>query len=78
MPDLTLIISEEGEYMDIYGTTDALLYKSQSDLINKKINDVMPAEDATSIMAVINKTLLTNDVQVFEYELDIDGKIMVF
>ena len=38
MPDLTLIISEEGEYMDIYGTTDALLYKSQSDLINKKIN----------------------------------------
>jgi diguanylate cyclase (GGDEF)-like protein/PAS domain S-box-containing protein len=78
MPDLTLIISEEGEYIDIYGTTDALLYKSQSDLVNKKINDVLPAEDAASIMAVIDKTLLTNDVQVFEYELDIDGKIMVF
>ena len=78
MPDLTLIISEEGEYMDIYGTTDALLYKSQSDLINKKISDVLPVEDAASIMAVIDKTLLTNDVQVFEYELDIGGKIMVF
>ncbi|GAA61583.1 sensory box protein [Pseudoalteromonas sp. BSi20652] len=78
MPDLTLILSESGVYTDIYGSSDKLLYNSQKELMNKKVNDVMPKKDAKSIMAVIDKTLETNDVQVFEYELEINGQMMTF
>jgi diguanylate cyclase (GGDEF)-like protein/PAS domain S-box-containing protein len=80
MPDLTLIISESGEYTDIYGSSDELLYNSQSKLMNQKVNDVMPEKDAKPVMEVIHKTLETNDVQVFEYELEIQGQgqVMTF
>ena len=35
LPDLTLILSEDGEYTDIYGSSDELLYDSLSKLIHK-------------------------------------------
>jgi hypothetical protein len=35
MPDVTLIMSEDGEYVDIFGAEDDLLYKNPADLIKK-------------------------------------------
>ncbi|MBA6257252.1 MULTISPECIES: sensor domain-containing phosphodiesterase [unclassified Colwellia] len=78
MPDLTLILSEEGEYTDIYGSPDELLYKSLSKLIHKNVNAVMPQKDSQPIMAVIDKTLATNEVQIFEYELDVKKGSVIF
>lgn len=71
LPDLTLILSEEGEYTNVYGTTNESLYLSQEHVINRNVRDIMPPEDANPIMAVIAKTLQTNEVQVFEYQLNI-------
>ncbi|PKI16246.1 sensor domain-containing phosphodiesterase [Colwellia sp. 12G3] len=77
MPDLTIIISEEGVYTDIYGSSDELLYSSMCMLINKNVKDVLPKNDALPIMSVIKKTLLTNEVQIFEYQLEVQkGKII--
>ncbi|MFT6900132.1 MAG: diguanylate cyclase (GGDEF)-like protein/PAS domain S-box-containing protein [Colwellia sp.] len=78
MPDLILILSEEGEYTDIYGSSDELLYKSLSKLIHKNVNDALPPKDSQPIMAVIDKTLATNDVQIFEYELDVKKGSVIF
>lgn len=78
MPDLTLIISEQGEYVDIYGSSNKALYREQSKLINHKVSDVLPKSDAEPIMAVIDKTLTSCDVQVFEYELTIDDRVVIF
>jgi diguanylate cyclase (GGDEF)-like protein/PAS domain S-box-containing protein len=78
LPDLTLILSEEGEYTNVYGTTNESLYLSQEHVINRNVRDIMPPEDANPIMAVIAKTLQTNEVQVFEYQLNIKGKQLTF
>jgi diguanylate cyclase (GGDEF)-like protein/PAS domain S-box-containing protein len=78
LPDLTLILSEEGEYTNVYGTTNESLYLSQEHVINRNVRDIMPPEDANPIMAVITKTLQTNEVQVFEYQLNIKGKQLTF
>ncbi|WP_213607815.1 EAL domain-containing protein [Pseudoalteromonas sp.] len=78
LPDLTLILSEEGEYTNIYGTANESLYLAQEHVINKNVRDIMPPVDANPIMAVIDKTLQTNEVQVFEYELNIEGKNLTF
>jgi|TARA_E500000178_G_scaffold154138_1_gene153883 diguanylate cyclase (GGDEF)-like protein/PAS domain S-box-containing protein len=78
LPDLTLILSEEGEYTNVYGTANESLYLSQEYVINQNVRDIMPPEDASPIMAVIDKTLQTNEVQVFEYQLNIKGKQLTF
>jgi len=78
LPDLTLILSEEGEYTNVYGTANESLYLSKEHVINRNVRDIMPPEDANPIMAVIAKTLQTNEVQVFEYQLNIKGKQLTF
>ena len=78
LPDLTLIISEEGVYTNIYGTANEKLYLNKEQIINQNVRDIMPPEDANPIMAVIDKTLQTNEVQVFEYQLNIRGNQLTF
>ncbi len=78
MPDLILILSEEGVYTDIYGTSNELLLESTSDLIGQNVNNLLPIKDAQMIMAVIKKTLATNEMQIFEYELDVPKGKVVF
>ncbi|TMM46485.1 sensor domain-containing phosphodiesterase [Colwellia ponticola] len=78
MPDLTLILTEEGDYTDIYGSADELLYNRLSQLMNKNIRQVLPEKDSKPIMAVIEKTLATNKVQNFEYELEVQSGKVIF
>ena len=37
MPDPALILSEEGVYLDVYGSSEDLLAYSASELINKNV-----------------------------------------
>lgn len=75
MPDLVLILSEHGEYVDVYGSAEDLQHHSTK---GHNVNDCLPAKDAIQIMAVIEKTLVTGDIQVFEYELDLKKGHTVF
>ncbi|WP_286937760.1 MULTISPECIES: EAL domain-containing protein [unclassified Pseudoalteromonas] len=69
MPDLILILNEEGVYTDIYGTSSDLLLESPTDLIGQNVQDLFPVKDADMIMGIIKKTILTNEMQIFEYDL---------
>ena len=71
IPDLGLIISEDGYYVDIYGSGDELLYRQMADLIGKRIVDVLPKEIASEVLKVVKKTLKTNKVQRYEYKMDV-------
>lgn len=78
MPDLVLILSEQGEYVDVYGSSEDLLYSTMKEMKGHNVNDILPSKDAQPIMAVIEKTLATNEIQVFEYELDVKKGNIVF
>ena len=78
MPDLAIILSETGDYVDIYGDLSNLPFKSKDELINKNLNDILPKATAEPIIAVLEKTLATNEVQVFEYELDVTKGRVIF
>jgi len=78
MPDLALIIDEDGLYVDIFGADEKLLYSPEKELIGKNVQDILPEKDAKPIMEVINSTLERNQVQIFEYELDVPKGKVVF
>jgi diguanylate cyclase (GGDEF)-like protein/PAS domain S-box-containing protein len=71
MPDVTLIMSEDGGYVDIFGSEDDLLYKKPADLINKNLMDVLPEPLANDVLDVIKNTLRTNEIQHFEYQIEV-------
>ena len=76
MPDSAIVLSDEGMYVDIYGSSENLLFAPKDELINKKVNDILPSQDADPIMAVIKQTLASNEIQIFEYELEVQkGKV---
>lgn len=78
MPDLTFILDEDGKYIDIYGVSDEFLHNSPNKLISRNLNDLFSKNDALPIMAIIEKTLASNETQVFEYELDVKKGRVVF
>lgn len=78
MPDTALILNEYGVYVDIYGSSEGSLSYSSDGLINKNIKDIFPEHQATAILNVLERTLATNEIQIFEYGLDTDKGKRVF
>ncbi|KTF17943.1 EAL domain-containing protein [Pseudoalteromonas sp. H105] len=78
MPDLVLILGEQGEYVDVYGSSDDFLYASLAQTKGKSINDFLAPKDSQPIMTILEKTLSSNEIQVFEYELDVPKGRIVF
>lgn len=71
MPDLALVFDEDGFYVDIFGSgTDMLLAKPE-DLIGKPFDTHLSSDVSESIRNILQKTLETEQTQVFEYSLDV-------
>lgn len=76
MPDPALILNEDGVCLDVYGSSEDLPNYSENELINKHVNDVLPKRYAQPMMTIIKKTLASNEIQIFEYELEVNtGKV---
>jgi len=71
LPDLAFVFDEKGTYKEIYGTEEHLLKAKRSKLLGKLISEILPQKEADAIQAVIHKTLASQDIQVFEYSLDL-------
>lgn len=78
MPDIGMVIDAKGLYVDIYGSEDQLLLTEPENLIGKYISDILPPKKAQSIMAIIDKTLSSNEVQIFEYDLVVQKGARIF
>lgn len=78
MPDTALILNEHGMYVDVYGSSKDALNYSQNGIINKNVRDVFPADEAAPILQVIEQTLITNEIQVFEYTLETENGKGIF
>lgn len=78
IPDLAMVISDEGEYVDIYGADKSLVVASPSSLIGKKLTDILPDDSAKEVMAVIARTLESGKVEVCEYDLKVPRGECIF
>lgn len=76
VPDLLIWIDRDGTYLDILGSSKNLkLTKPLSQLIGISIYDAIPHERAQERMHYIQLALQTGELQVYEYQLEIDGEI---
>ncbi len=75
IPNLTFRIRNDGTYLDFRAGNPEDLYGSTDNIIGKKVYDRLPHSVAELYMAHIERTLSSNSVQSFEYELPIKEKI---
>ncbi|MCK5649094.1 MAG: EAL domain-containing protein [Gammaproteobacteria bacterium] len=78
MPELALILDEEGEYIEIYGNNNQLLYKPKERLIGTKLTESLPEDVSGKIMETIGQTLKQCEPKTINYELDINGEKKYF
>lgn len=78
LPDLIFRLSREGVYLDVLAKDTSDLLLSSRELIGQHINDVVPEAIAQRGLYYFAKALDTQTVQVYEYELEINGNVEYF
>jgi len=75
IPDMIFQISRNCTIMDFKKATDFDPLISPSKFINKKFNEVLPVKVATQAEYFLERTLQTGDTQIFEYQLESNGRL---
>lgn len=78
IPDLMFRFHKDGTFLEYGVKKKEELLLSPNDFIGKKAIDVLPAELVDKTMHYINKALTDENVQVFEYQIQLKGKLNYF
>jgi len=78
MPDIGMVINEDGEYVDVYGAHDVMGYQDAEALIGKPITENLNTALAKDIMAATKKALESKQPEIFEYEMMVNGSNSIF
>lgn len=73
IPDLIFRFTSDGTYLDCHAEVKSDLLAPASELIGKKIQDVLPDAIAQLILQSMEQALATGVTQTLEYELPIHG-----
>lgn len=78
IPDLMLRISRDGTYLDCSRSGREMLLADPGGFIGRKVDEMHPPETAAFWMASVRAALDQGSLQVFEYELPVDGRFRDF
>ena len=78
MTDVVIMLDETGRYLKIAPTSQELLYRSINDLQGKSLHDTFPRDQADFFLAQIHKSLETQQLVKFEYQLNVSGADLWF
>jgi len=73
LPDILMFLDDEGRYLKIWTGQNENLYDSRENLLGRKIEEVLPTEQARLIISNLNEALKDVEIKVFEYQLDVLG-----
>ncbi len=73
LPDLLLVLDEDGRYLRLWTGNNNILYAPRHELLGEKIEDVLPKQAADKIMENLQQALKSVSLQVFEYSLEVIG-----
>jgi signal transduction histidine kinase/CheY-like chemotaxis protein len=75
IPDMIFRISRNCTILDFKKAKDFDPLISPGKFINKKLNELFPAKVATQAEYFLERTLQTSDTQIFEYQLESNGRL---
>ncbi|MBU4268048.1 MAG: PAS domain S-box protein [Acidobacteria bacterium] len=75
MPDLMFLLDKDGFLLDCKAEKDSGLLMKPEMFLGQKITDVLPPWLADMTMDNIRRTLQTRSLQVYEYEININGQL---
>lgn len=78
MQSVVIELTDEGEYISIPGTNKALLYRDESELAGKKLDELVKPELAQLLLDAIQKCLRTKEEVQMEYPHEIKGRQLWF
>jgi len=78
MTDIIMVLDGEGRYKEIVGTNTNLLYRPPSELLGKKLHEVLDKKVADTFLKNVRATLATGKKTVFEYPLTINNDHLWF
>ncbi|MDM8348043.1 EAL domain-containing protein [Pseudomonas sp. sp1636] len=77
-PDLTLLLDEEGRYLEVMAPEPWLDYGGGAGLLEKRLTDVLAVGQAEKFMAFIARTLASDSPQTLEYGMQTPAGHRVF
>ncbi|HMA63310.1 MAG TPA: PAS domain S-box protein, partial [bacterium] len=74
IPDLAMILDEDGKYIEVMGSNKDLLYTNEEDLIGKTLGEILPEETSSRMENFIDKIIKSGTNQNIEYSLSLNGQ----
>jgi len=71
VPDVLLVLDEEGRYVEVLTARPDLLYTEHAALQGRRLGERLPAAVMEQVLEAIRQTLQTCQIQSLEYELSI-------
>ena len=73
VPDVLLVVDEDGRYLHVVSPYRATLYGNAPDLVGLRMSDVLPAADAELFMGLVRRAVHSKVPQELEYTAVHDG-----
>lgn len=70
MPDLIFSVKRDGTVVDLRGGQDATLYKTEHEIIGKKIPEILPPNLAEQRLYYLEQAFKTGELQYFEFDIE--------
>jgi len=72
IPDLMFRFSQDGIFLDFKAPKGESYLQSSETWVGQPVSEVLPQEVATLCLEYVERTLKTQDIQIFEYELFVE------
>jgi signal transduction histidine kinase len=73
-PDLVFLMSRDGVYLDYHARSRSELLLAPETFLGRNVREVLPPELAQDVMGALEKTASTDEPQVLEYSLTLNGE----
>ena len=73
-PDLVFLMTRDGVYLDYHARSESELLAPPEMFLGKNVRDIMPPELAQEVLRCLEKIATTDEPQVLEYSLKLNGE----
>jgi diguanylate cyclase (GGDEF)-like protein/PAS domain S-box-containing protein len=78
LPDLMFLLTRDGTFLDCHAMDERMLLAPRTEIIGKNTHNILPPQMHADLLPLFEKALTMSELQVYEYELMINGKMCHF